>query len=163
MQKILVTDFSDADQQGVLDVILPIQQFEFGIPITEADQPDLTDIPGFYQAGTGGFWVARSNDRVVGTVGLKDIGQRQAALRKMFVAAPFRGREFGVAGKLLVALLAHARAKGVAEIFLGTTEKFLAAHRFYEKKGFVELRKAELPEAFPIMAVDSKFYVLKVS
>ena len=163
MPKILVADFSDADQQGVLDVILPIQQREFGIPITEADQPDLTNIPGFYQSGTGGFWVARSNDRVVGTVGLKDIGQRQAALRKMFVAAPFRGREFGVAGKLLDALLAHARAKAVAEIFLGTTEKFLAAHRFYEKKGFIELQKAELPSAFPIMAVDSKFYVLRVS
>ena len=167
MQKILVADFSDADQQGVLqgvlNVILPIQQREFDIPITEGDQPDLTNIPGFYQTGTGGFWVARSNDRVVGTVGLKDIGQRQAALRKMFVAAPFRGREFGVAEKLLDTLLAHARAKGVAEIFLGTTEKFLAAHRFYEKNGFIELQKAELPKAFPIMAVDSKFYVLRVS
>lgn len=163
MQKVLVTDFSDADQQSVLNVILPIQQREFGIPIKGADQPDLMNIPGFYQSGTGGFWVARSNDEVVGTVGLKDIGQRQAALRKMFVAAPFRGREFGVAGKLLDALLAHARAKGVSEIFLGTTEKFLAAHRFYEKNGFVELRKAELPKAFPIMVVDSKFYVLKFS
>jgi GNAT superfamily N-acetyltransferase len=163
MQNILVADFSDADQQGVLNVILPIQQREFGIPITEGDQPDLTNIPGFYQSGTGGFWVARSNDRVVGTVGLKDIGLRQAALRKMFVAAPFRGREFGVAGKLLDVLMAHARAKGVAEIFLGTTEKFLAAHRFYEKNGFIELQKAELPTAFPIMAVDTKFYVLRVS
>ena len=167
MQNILVADFSDADQQGVLqgvlNVILPIQQREFDIPITEGDQPDLANIPGFYQTGTGGFWVARSNDRVVGTVGLKDIGQRQAALRKMFVAAPFRGREFGVAEKLLNALLAHARAQGIAEIFLGTTEKFLAAHRFYEKKGFIELQRAELPKAFPIMAVDSKFYVLRVS
>ena len=167
MQNILVADFSDADQQGVLqgvlNVILPIQQREFDIPITEGDQPDLANIPGFYQTGTGGFWVARSNDRVVGTVGLKDIGQRQAALRKMFVAAPFRGREFGVAEKLLNALLAHARTKGVAEIFLGTTEKFLAAHRFYEKRGFIELQKADLPKAFPIMAVDSKVYVLRLS
>lgn len=163
MRKVLVTDFSDTDQQGVLNVILPIQQREFGVPITGVDQPDLTDIPGFYQSGTGGFWVARSNGDVVGTVGLKDIGQRQAALRKMFVAAPFRGREFGVAGKLLDALLAHARVKGVAEIFLGTTDKFLAAHRFYEKNGFIELQKAELPRAFPIMAVDSKFYVLRTS
>jgi len=163
MQKILVAAFSDADQQGVLNVIVPIQQREFGIPITEADQPDLTNIPGFYQSGTGGFWVARSNGEVVGTVGLKDIGQGQAALRKMFVAAPFRGRELGVAGKLLDTLLAHARARGIAEIFLGTTEKFLAAHRFYERKSFRELQKAALPKAFPLMAVDSKFYVLKVS
>jgi GNAT superfamily N-acetyltransferase len=163
MQEILVTAFSDADQQGVLDVILPIQQREFGIPITEADQPDLTDIPGFYQSGAGGFWVARSNGEVVGTVGLKDIGSGQTALRKMFVAAPFRGRELGVAGKLLDELLAHARAKGVAEIFLGTTDKFLAAHRFYEKRNFRELPKAGLPRTFPVMAVDSKFYFLRVS
>ncbi len=163
MQKISIGAFSDGDRRGVLNVILPIQQQEFGIPVTEADQPDLANIPEFYQSGTGGFWVARSNDQVIGTVGLKDIGLGQAALRKMFVAAPFRGRELGVAEKLLDVLLAHARAQGVAEIFLGTTDKFLAAHRFYEKKGFKELQKAGLPKAFPIMGVDSKFYVLNVA
>jgi N-acetylglutamate synthase-like GNAT family acetyltransferase len=162
MQNILIAAFSDADQRGVLNVILPIQQQEFGIAITEADQPDLTNVPQFYQTGTGGFWVARSKDEVVGTVGLKDIGAGQAALRKMFVAAPFRGRELGVASKLLDALLAHARAQDISEIFLGTTEKFLAAHRFYEKQGFQELQKAALPKAFPIMAVDSKFYILSL-
>ena len=163
MQNISIAAFSDADQRGVLNVILPIQQREFGIPVTEADQPDLADIPAFYQSGNGGFWVARAHDEVVGTVGLKDIGSRQAALRRMFVASPFRGRELGVAGKLLDALLAHARTQGVVEIFLGTTDKFLAAHRFYEKKGFRELQKAGLPKAFPVMAVDSKFYVLSIS
>jgi N-acetylglutamate synthase-like GNAT family acetyltransferase len=66
-------------------------------------------------------------------VGLKDIGSGQTALRKMFVAAPFRRRELGVAGKLFDVLLAHARGKGVAEIFLGTTDKFLAAHRFFTR------------------------------
>jgi N-acetylglutamate synthase-like GNAT family acetyltransferase len=163
MQNIIIAAFSDADQRGVVNVILPIQQQEFDISITEADQPDLANVGEFYQSGTGGFWVAKSNDAVVGTVGLKDIGAGQAALRKMFVAAPFRGRELGVAGKLLDALLAHARAQGVVEIFLGTTDKFLAAHRFYEKKGFWELQKADLPRTFPVMAVDSKFYVLRVS
>ena len=78
-------------------------------------------------------------------------------------ARPCAAEELGVAGKLLDVLLAHARAKGVAEIFLGTTDKFLAAHRFYEKRNFRELPKAELPEAFPVMAVDSKFYVLRVA
>ena len=32
MPEIVVAPYSDADQQGVLDVILPIQQSEFGIP-----------------------------------------------------------------------------------------------------------------------------------
>jgi hypothetical protein len=110
MQEILINVFSDADQRGVLNVILPIQQREFGIPVTAADQPDQISIPEFYQSGTGG-WVARSDGEVVGTVGLKDIGLGQAALRKMFVAAPFRGREFGVASRLFDVLLA-TRARG---------------------------------------------------
>jgi RimJ/RimL family protein N-acetyltransferase len=46
----------------------------------------------------------------------------------------------------------------VTEIYLGTTAEFLAAHRFYEKNGFKEIAKSQLPPAFPIMAVDTKFY-----
>jgi N-acetylglutamate synthase-like GNAT family acetyltransferase len=151
------------DAAAIAAVILPIQQLEFGIPVTLETQPDLSDIQAFYQHGCGNFWVAEVDGNIVGTIALLDIGNGNAALRKMFVAAPFRGRELGVAGKLLDALLAHAHTNGIAEIFLGTTDKFLAAHRFYEKRGFRELPKAELPKAFPVMAVDSKFYVLRVA
>jgi N-acetylglutamate synthase-like GNAT family acetyltransferase len=78
----------------------------------------------------------------------------------MFVAEPFRGKEHGVAQRLLQELLHWATTKRVANVYLGTTAKFLAAHRFYEKNGFAEIDKAELPESFPIMAVDTKFYWL---
>lgn len=153
--------FESADQQGVIDVILPIQREEFGISLTAEDQPDLQAIPDFYQVGNGDFWVAKHQGQVIGTIGLKDIGARQTALRKMFVAAPFRGREFGVAAQLLNMLLENAWERSVQEIYLGTTDKFLAAHRFYEKHGFVEVAKEDLPESFPVMKVDSKFYVLR--
>ncbi|BAP42117.1 GNAT family N-acetyltransferase [Pseudomonas sp. LJDD11] len=157
---IQIQRFQPQDQQGVIDVIVPIQQQEFGIAITAADQPDLAAIVDFYQRGTGDFWVAKQAGTVVGTIGLKDIGQGQAALRKMFVAAAYRGRELGVAAKLLAELLDGARSKGVKEVLLGTTDKFLAAHRFYEKHGFIEVAKDSLPASFPLMAVDSKFYKL---
>lgn len=153
--------FMPADQQGVVDVILPIQREEFGIAIAAEDQPDLQAIPDFYQVGNGDFWVAKNNGQVVGTIGLKDIGAQQAALRKMFVAASFRGREFGAAAQLLNTLLEEAWQRGMKEIYLGTTEKFLAAHRFYEKHGFVDVAKEALPQSFPVMAVDSRFYVLR--
>lgn len=157
---VVIERFSAADQRGVVEVILPIQNQEFGISITEHQQPDLSDIPQFYQQGSGDFWVAKSCGKVVGTLGLKDIGNAQAALRKMFVSASYRGREFGVAALLLNTLLQHAQSENVRDIFLGTTDKFLAAHRFYEKNGFEEVTVPELPQAFPRMAVDSKFYKL---
>lgn len=143
---------------GVVDVILPIQQEEFGVAVTLQDQPDLLDIPGYYQRNAGNFWVALDGDAVVGTIALLDIGNGQAALRKMFVRAVWRGREHGVAQRLLDTLLVWSREQGLREIFLGTTAQFLAAHRFYDKNGFEEITQSVLPASFPLMTVDTKFY-----
>src|SRR5437870_2258960 len=100
-----ITSFTARHAQSVADLILDVQRGEFDISITLDDQPDLKKIPEFYQSGTGGFWVALDDDRVVGTIGLRDIGDGHGALRKMFVAADRRGREHGVAQRLLETLL----------------------------------------------------------
>ena len=159
---ISIQRFSPEFSAGVVDVILPIQQSEFGIPITLQAQPDLLDIPGFYQKAKGNFWVALDDGQVVGTIGLLDLGERCGALRKMFVKASHRGREGGVARALLNELLAWAEAKNYAEVFLGTTDKFVAAHRFYEKSGFEEVARSSLPASFLFMEVDTKFYRLRL-
>lgn len=158
-----IRPFIPQDSAAIADVILPIQRNEFDIPITLEAQPDLADVPGFYQQGSGNFWVAEVDGTVVGTIGLLDIGAKQAALRKMFVAAPYRGKEYGVAQALLRELLAWSASRHLETIYLGTTDKFLAAHRFYEKNGFREIERGLLPAAFPIMSVDTKFYALTVN
>lgn len=140
------------------EMIVGIQAGEFGIPITIADQPDLGDIAGFYHVGRGNFWIALSGETVIGTISLRDIGGRHAALRKMFVAPDRRGSKHGVAAALMATLLTHARTTGLSTIWLGTTDRYLAAHRFYEKNGFTRVRPDELPAAFPRMAVDNVFY-----
>ena len=81
----------------------------------------------------------------------------------MFVASNYRGPEHGAARKLLDSLIAWSREHGLREIFLGTTDRFRAAHRFYEKNGFREITKAELPKNFHFMPVDTKFYRFSVA
>jgi GNAT superfamily N-acetyltransferase len=158
MAKINIEIYSDLYRQSVPDLILNIQQHEFGIPITLEQQKDLKDIPAFYQVNNGNFWVAIDNGMVVGTIALLDIGNGRGALRKMFVKAEYRGKEYGTGQKLLNTLLEWARHKMFTEILLGTTEKFIAAHRFYEKNKFIQIEKESLPEEFPIMPVDVRFY-----
>jgi N-acetylglutamate synthase-like GNAT family acetyltransferase len=153
-----IAPYQAGDLKGVLDVILPIQSDEFGVSVTRADQPDLENIDPFYQSGSGGFWVARHEGTIVGTIGLKDIGGDMAAVRKMFVASAFRGKPFATAQHLFEALLDHARLKEVKELYLGTTDRFHAAHRFYEKNDFVRVGTDDLPPSFPRMAVDTIFY-----
>ena len=153
-----IRPFYPVYEKQVIDLIVAIQRKEFNIPITADDQPDLKNIPEYYQKGNGNFWVALHNDKVVGTVSLLDIGGNLAALRKMFVNRDYRGREIGTAQKLLEISLNWAITHGIRKIYLGTTPQFLAAHRFYEKNGFKEVSKRDLPETFPIMKVDTKFY-----
>jgi len=150
--------YQAGDEQAIAALIVPIQREEFDIPITLEEQVDLADIDGFYTQGCGGFWVAVDDDKIVGTIGLLDITNNQAALRKMFVAKNHRGSDKGVAISLLNHLVEQANSRGVREIYLGTTSDFIAAHRFYEKNGFNQYSKTDLPARFPIMAVDSRFY-----
>jgi N-acetylglutamate synthase-like GNAT family acetyltransferase len=157
---ISIVPFSPEYKDQVASLILSIQREEFNIPISLQDQPDLNAIPDYYQNGAGNFWIALVNGSVVGTVALLDIGNAQVALRKMFVAKQFRGSLYSTARQLLSNAVSWAQIKGLNSIFLGTTAQFLAAHRFYEKHGFMEISRNLLPPAFPLMAVDSKFYQL---
>lgn len=160
--KVSVRPFEAGDIKGLASLVLQIQQVEFGFSITYADQPDLQDVDGFFRQGGGGFWIAVDGARVVGCVGLLDLGDAQGALRKMFVHADYRGGEFAIARRLLAVLLGHARAAGMRRLHLGTTEKFVAAHRFYEKSGFRRIAETELPGNFPRMTLDTRFYAIEL-
>ena len=162
MNDVEIQEYVTNHQEELIQMILTIQQREFSIAITRDDQPDLTSIPQYYQQGIGNFWVALHGTTVVGSVGLIDIGNQQVALRKMFVNAQFRGPQYAVAKSLLAVVLEWATQKGIQTIFLGTTDIFLAAHRFYEKQGFEKVVRSDLPPAFPVMRVDTVFYRLQL-
>lgn len=155
---ITITEYSPEYQGDVIDMILEIQQKEYGITITAEGQPDLKNVYEFYQQDGGNFWIALSDGVVAGTIALKNIGNNCGALRKMFVKSEFRGADKGIASGLLSALEGWSLGKGYENIYLGTTPFFKAAHRFYRKKGFIEIQKEELPESFPVMTVDTIFF-----
>jgi GNAT superfamily N-acetyltransferase len=97
MASTLIAPYDDRYQRGILELILPIQQREFDVAVTIDDQPDLQNISTYYQKGNGNFWVELARETVVGTLGLRDIGNNQAALRKLFVHQEYRGKTSGTA------------------------------------------------------------------
>jgi N-acetylglutamate synthase-like GNAT family acetyltransferase len=153
-----ISTYQPEHRSAIVDLILSIQREEFGSAITLDDQPDLLNIPAVYQRGNGNFWVALDEDQVIGTIAAIDIGNQQLALRKMFVAAPYRGQAIGMGLQLLNTLCHWAIEREVREVYLGTIEAFKAAHRFYEKHGFQRIDLKELPATFPVMELDTRFY-----
>ncbi|MDO6432539.1 GNAT family N-acetyltransferase [Flavitalea sp. BT771] len=145
---------------SIVDLILPIQQMEFNIPVTLAQQSDLLDVESFYIAPGGNFWGAFSEGQLVGTIALIAIGHRAGAIRKMFVRKEFRGKGSGIAQRLFETLVEYCGEHGISELYLGTVSVLQAAHRFYERNGFHRLEKKELPGYFPLMPADDIFYHL---
>jgi N-acetylglutamate synthase-like GNAT family acetyltransferase len=74
----------------------------------------------------GNFWVADAPGKIVGTIRLVETGDRQVALRQMFVKVAYRGCEHGVAQRPLETALGWCEAHGVTDIYLRTTPRFLA-------------------------------------
>jgi GNAT superfamily N-acetyltransferase len=94
----------------------------------------------------GVILLARNDNRVVGMVNLlfsvsTALGAKVAILEDMVVIPTERGS--GVGSRLLNAAINTARENGCQRITLLTDSDNEAAHRFYEKQGFV--RSAMLP------------------
>ncbi|WP_206598644.1 GNAT family N-acetyltransferase [Rufibacter ruber] len=92
-----------------------------------------------------------------GTIALLRFNEKAGAIRKMFVKKEFRGKHYGDAALLLKELICYCKENGIEDLYLGTVDVLQAAIRYYEKKGFVQLPKAELPIDFPVMASDNVF------
>lgn len=146
----------------IIDLVLTIQQKEFNVPITIEDQPDLMQIDDFYFANGGSFWGAFINGELVGTIALIKFDEKAAAIRKMFVKKEFRGKEYGIAQKLLETLIAYCQKNGIDEVYLGTVSILQAALRFYERNHFEIIEKKSLPSKFPLMSADNVFCFLNL-
>ena len=64
MSELTIETYTDTYKNDVADLILHIQNVEFGIPITLELQPDLNEIPGFYQTNNGNFWIAKIDTKL---------------------------------------------------------------------------------------------------
>jgi N-acetylglutamate synthase-like GNAT family acetyltransferase len=103
------------------------------------------------------FWVAIVDQKVVGTIGLVELQDQNAEIKKMFVNKFFRGKN--IAPLLLQTLTNWAVQNNFKQIYLGTMAQFKAAQKFYKKNGFEKIRKAALPNDFVINPLDSIFYI----
>jgi GNAT superfamily N-acetyltransferase len=158
-----ITLLNNAYCEQIIDIILPIQQIEFNVPVTLEGQPDLLDIESNYHQTGGTFLGAKIDGQLVGTIALIAIDGNAGALRKMFVRKEYRGKELGIAQRLLDELIAYCKQNQITAIYLGTVDMLKAAHRFYEKNGFTQLAKQDLPPSFPLMGADNIFYELHLN
>ncbi|MCQ4162516.1 GNAT family N-acetyltransferase [Roseomonas sp. GC11] len=103
----------------------------------DGEVPELRALATYFAQAGGALWAAETPEgRVAGMVATRPLGSDRAwEICKMYVEKGQRGS--GLAHALLGGAEAHARAQGAARIVLWTDTRFEAAHRFYEKRGYV--------------------------
>jgi GNAT superfamily N-acetyltransferase len=127
----------DEDAEGFIRLIGDCwAEFPNCILDVDGEAPELRALASYFAGAGGALWAAERDGALVGMVGTRPLNSDQAyEICRMYVAAPERGT--GLAQRLLDAAEAHARAAGAQRLVLWTDTRFDAAHRFYEKRGYV--------------------------
>jgi len=88
----------------------------------------------FVLNGSGRLWLAKEDDRVVGSIARVDADPGVGQLRWFLVVPEARGT--GLGRRLLEETLAYARQRGLARIYLWSFADLSDALRLYERAGF---------------------------
>lgn len=102
--------------------------------------PNLGRFSEIYNSDKDKYWVAQdSSGKIVGGVGIGNLGvDGVCELQKMYCISKVRGT--GIAQKLLDTALEYAK-KYYNKCYLETLDNMIQAQRFYEKNGFVRIKK----------------------
>lgn len=156
-----ITNFRSEQQAKLNEFVLDIQNREFGLGFKEDEQLDLINTTEFYKGG--GFWVVELENEIVGCIGLQKLNSAIGILRKMFVKKEFRGTDLKIAQNLFNRLKSESKKIGFESILLDTPSIAKASHRFYEKNGFLELDKSQIPFEYKFPDKNSKIFELKLT
>ncbi|MDA0997524.1 MAG: GNAT family N-acetyltransferase [Proteobacteria bacterium] len=138
---VVVRPAEDEDANAVIQLIDDVYREYAGcVLLVDEEEPTLRRPKTAYAELGGRFWVAECGGQICGTVALTPTDAPGVArLNKLYVAAGARGRGVGRALCELVERSAKADARADM-LMLYTDSRFLAAHRLYERIGYVRQR-----------------------
>ncbi len=124
----------DADQQQILDLDVASSDIDL-LNYTRKKGDKFLNIHEYYASG-GSFWVAKTDNKIVGMVGLRFLGNGMAKVNALRVHPEYRKR--GVAKKLMGMLEKYCEECDIKEIVLGVNKKTVSAIKLYGSLEYVK-------------------------
>lgn len=128
-----IIEFSNEYREETIQLLIDVAVHEYGF----AEWKKFFEIfeNEFYIENNGNCWLAIMDEKVVGTISLKNLGNKKGEIKNLYVHSEYRKKK--IAQCLLDNLLSFASFKGYKEIQLDTFDEFKEAIRFYEKNEFI--------------------------
>lgn len=95
----------------------------------------LFDVQEYTRNG-GGFWIAESNDKIIGMVGVRLVERGKMKVKALRVHPNYQRQ--GIAKKLMNVLIDYCQKHSAKEIVLGVQKNSLPAIALYESLGFTK-------------------------
>ncbi|MBP0446742.1 GNAT family N-acetyltransferase [Roseomonas sp. SSH11] len=129
----------DADAEGFIELIDKAwAEYPNCVLDVDGEVPELRALATHFEKVGGALWAAEGEDgTIIGMVATRPLRDDDEAweIGRMYVAKAARGT--GLAHALLDGAERHAVEHGAQRMILWTDTRFEAAHRFYEKRGYV--------------------------
>jgi putative acetyltransferase len=135
---LLIRDAKDDDALDVIELIGSVFGEYAGCVLdVDGEMPELRQVSSYYTERGGAFWVASDSTRIVGCAGYTPATGPEVGveLKKLYVHR--RARETGLGGIFVERVERAATEMGARFIELWSDTRFVTAHRFYEKRGYV--------------------------
>ena len=110
----------------------------------------LMCIPDVYE----NFWCLYAGERLIGTVGVKKIGEQKCELKTLYLYSSYQGKGLGY--QLIATAIEYAKEAGYMEMYLDTLSTSKRAIHLYESVGFT------LTERYNDNFMSEIFMVLKL-
>jgi GNAT superfamily N-acetyltransferase len=100
-------------------------------------QKELDELPGRYAAPSGALYLATIEGRPAGCVAIRDLGQGDCEMKRLYVAQAFRSR--GLGARLIEAAIERGTRLGYRRMALDSTPEMSRAVALYRSFGFEEI------------------------
>jgi GNAT superfamily N-acetyltransferase len=132
-----IRDGRDSDAEGLIALIGSVfDEYPGCLLDVDGEMPELLQIASWFREHGGGFWVAERDGRVVGSVGWTPASKPGGIeLKKLYVSSS--ERRSGLGGKLVAKVEGAAAEQNARFIDLWSDTRFVTAHAFYEKRGWL--------------------------
>lgn len=117
---------------------------------------ELADLPGKYTgAKRGCLLLGLVDGKAFGVVGLRDLGEGVAEMKRLYVGPEARGLKLGL--QLAEAVIEEARMLGYQALRLDTLQRMVEANRLYDRLGF-----SDIPAYYHNPMPDTRYRELKL-
>lgn len=132
-----IRDVVDADADQVIDLVRSCYaEFEGVVFDLDAELAELRGPASWAELQGGLFWVVEIDDQIIGSIALvPTAAPKVVELHRLYVRSAIRGA--GIGAKLCGLVETQAREQGARFIELWSDTRFEAAHRLYERLGYV--------------------------